>query len=149
MPPRGEELLTNFRDHPALVMLLLFAVAMLFGFPAVLSACSKLAEAVMERTHPPSLAFDHLAKGDRSVRVERIRAQHGEAQLPPSLRDATVFFADIRGFTSFSERLSPEEVVSMLNRYFDRVVTIVEEHQGYLNKFIGDAVVVVFAGAKL
>jgi len=78
--------------------------------------------------------------------LERIRAQHGEAALPPALREATVFFADIRGFTRLSERLSPEAVVGVLNRYFESVVELVEAHQGYLNKFIGDAVVVVFNG---
>jgi adenylate cyclase len=45
-----------------------------------------------------------------------------------------------------SERRSPEVVVDVLNRYFDRVVALVNAHQGYLNKFIGDAVVVVFNG---
>ncbi len=97
-----------------------------------------------------------LARGERMERafgvyvsghvLERIRSQHGEAAIPASLRDATVFFADIRGFTSISERLPPEAVVGFLNRYFARVVQVVDRHQGYLNKFIGDAVVVVFNG---
>jgi class 3 adenylate cyclase len=78
--------------------------------------------------------------------AERIRAQHGEGLLPVSLREASVLFADIRGFTQLSERRSPEVVVDVLNRYFDRVVSLVNAHQGYLNKFIGDAVVVVFNG---
>lgn len=78
--------------------------------------------------------------------LERIRAQHGEALIPASLREASVFFADIRGFASMSEKLSPPQVVGVLNRYFERVVSIVEQHEGYLNKFIGDAVVVVFNG---
>ncbi|MFL5321400.1 MAG: adenylate/guanylate cyclase domain-containing protein [Myxococcaceae bacterium] len=78
--------------------------------------------------------------------LERIRSQHGEAVLPPSLRDATVFFADIRGFTTMSEKLPPETVVAFLNRYFEHAVTVIEQHDGYLNKFIGDAMVVVFNG---
>ncbi len=78
--------------------------------------------------------------------MDRIRAQHGEALLPASLREATVFFADIRGFTQFSERLSPQVLVALLNRYFERVVAVIAAHDGYLNKFIGDAVVVVFNG---
>lgn len=76
----------------------------------------------------------------------RIRDQHGEAELPAQLREATVFFADIRGFTAMSEQLSPEQVLSILNRYYERVVAIIDAHQGYLDKFIGDAVVVVFNG---
>lgn len=78
--------------------------------------------------------------------LDQIRAQHGEAELPAQTKDATVFFADLRGFTTMSEKLTPEAVVSVLNRYFERVVAVIEEHDGYLNKFIGDAVVVVFNG---
>lgn len=78
--------------------------------------------------------------------MEKIKAQHGEAILPPALKDATVFFADIRGFTSLSEKLSPDAMVSVLNRYFEQAVSVIETHDGYLNKFIGDAIVVVFNG---
>jgi class 3 adenylate cyclase len=78
--------------------------------------------------------------------LELIRSQHGDATVPASLREASVFFADIRGFTAMSEKLSPPQVVSILNRYFERVVQIISTHDGYLNKFIGDAVVVVFNG---
>ncbi|MDQ3264104.1 MAG: hypothetical protein M3Y59_10640 [Myxococcota bacterium] len=78
--------------------------------------------------------------------LERIRGQHGEVVIPASLREATVFFADIRGFTTLSERLAPAQVLSVLNRYFEHVVPVVEEHEGYLDKFVGDAMVVVFNG---
>ncbi len=78
--------------------------------------------------------------------LARIREQHGEAVVPPQLRVASVFFADIRGFTAMSEKLSAEQVVALLNRWFEEVVRVVAEHEGYLNKFIGDAVVVVFNG---
>lgn len=78
--------------------------------------------------------------------LERIRAQHGEVVIPASLRLATVFFADIRGFTSLSERLEPAQVLAVLNRYFEAVVPVVERYEGYLDKFIGDAMVVVFNG---
>lgn len=78
--------------------------------------------------------------------LERIRAQHGQAVIPAQLRNATVFFADVRGYTALSERLEPEAVVALLNRYLAHVVELVEKHEGYLNKFIGDAVVVVFNG---
>jgi adenylate cyclase len=78
--------------------------------------------------------------------LDRIRAQPGGVRLQAELRTASVFFADIRGFTPISERLPPELVVDLLNRYFDQVVPVVERYQGFLNKFIGDAVVVVFNG---
>ncbi len=56
----------------------------------------------------------------------------------------TVLFADIRGFTSISEQLSAEEVTNILNVYFSAIAPIIENHNGILNKFMGDAVLAVF-----
>jgi adenylate cyclase len=65
-------------------------------------------------------------------------------EIPVERRDATVLYADVRGFTSWSEQENPEEVMRVLNLYFARVVQVVERHEGYVNKFIGDAVMVIF-----
>ena len=78
--------------------------------------------------------------------LDQIRSQHGEANLEPTLRMATVFFADIRGFTSMSERINPKQLLAVLNRFYEEVATVVEAHQGFLVQYIGDAVVVVFNG---
>ena len=56
----------------------------------------------------------------------------------------SVLFADIRGFTSISERLSAEEVTDILNEYFSAVEPIIRKHKGVLNKFIGDAILAIF-----
>lgn len=53
---------------------------------------------------------------------------------------ATVLFADIRGYTSFSEGKSPEYIVGVLNEYFNEAVEIVIKHKGYIDKFIGDCI---------
>ena len=78
--------------------------------------------------------------------IDRIRAQHGRAELPARARDATVFFADVRDFTSLSERLEPQQVMDLLDRYYEEVIGVVDAHEGYIDKFIGDAVYVVFNG---
>jgi adenylate cyclase len=56
------------------------------------------------------------------------------------LTEVTILFTDIRGFTSMSEKMPPQEVVQMLNDYFEEMVDILFDHGGILDKFIGDAI---------
>ena len=58
----------------------------------------------------------------------------------------SVLFSDIRGYTEFAERVSPEVVIEALNQYFEAQTAIVETHNGDVDKFIGDALVAVFEG---
>jgi class 3 adenylate cyclase len=57
---------------------------------------------------------------------------------------ATVFFADLRGYTSLSQGTAPEEVASMLHDFYDACASVVWERDGIVNKFIGDAVLAIF-----
>lgn len=59
-------------------------------------------------------------------------------------RIITVLFSDIRGFTSISESLTPEKLVSLLNNYLDPMTKIVLKHKGMLDKYIGDAIMAVY-----
>jgi adenylate cyclase len=59
-------------------------------------------------------------------------------------KDVTVFFSDIRGFTKFSEGHTPEEVVTMLNEYFQIMVSIITTNGGVVDKFVGDAIMAVW-----
>ncbi len=53
-------------------------------------------------------------------------------------------FADIRGFTSMSEKTSATEVLQMLNEYFEVIVEIVFRYEGTVDKFIGDEIMVIW-----
>ncbi|HEY8692130.1 MAG TPA: adenylate/guanylate cyclase domain-containing protein, partial [Chloroflexota bacterium] len=70
--------------------------------------------------------------------------ERGELGLGGSVKTATIMFGDIRGFTTLSEGMEPEEVMAMLNGYFDGMVGIIMEHGGTISKFIGDNVMVMF-----
>ena len=65
-------------------------------------------------------------------------------QLGGERRKVTVLFADIKGFTALLERLEPEKVVEVLNNFFTEMVELVFQHQGTLDKFLGDALMVEF-----
>ena len=56
----------------------------------------------------------------------------------------TVLFSDIRGFTSMSEKMSAEDVSMILNEYFAQMEPIINKYNGVINKFIGDAIMVIF-----
>lgn len=70
---------------------------------------------------------------------------HGEMPvLGGETRDLTVYFSDLAGFTSFSEGMTPDELVKLLNHYLSAMTEIVEDHGGFVDKYIGDAIVAVF-----
>ncbi|HEY8691435.1 MAG TPA: adenylate/guanylate cyclase domain-containing protein, partial [Chloroflexota bacterium] len=96
---------------------------------------------------------DQLAQINRATELKRY--------LPPQLADSilagtvnlamasrrknlTVFFSDIRGFTSLSERVEPEELIDYLNQYLSAMTEIVFRWGGTLDKYIGDAIMVFF-----
>jgi adenylate cyclase len=80
--------------------------------------------------------------------AERLRTDPEAARLGGVERPVSVLFADLQGFTSFSEHASPAEVISMLNEYWGVTVpVVVRQHGGMIERFAGDAVMVVFNAA--
>lgn len=63
-------------------------------------------------------------------------------------KEVVVFFSDIRGFTAFSEKRAPEEVVEMLNEYFGVMVKVINKNGGIVDKFIGDAIMAIWGAPK-
>jgi class 3 adenylate cyclase len=81
--------------------------------------------------------------------VEQLmRAPDGVA-LGGERATATILFADISGFTELADRLDAEQVVEILNRFFSAAVQIVFEHDGLLDKFYGDGLMVVFGPPRV
>jgi class 3 adenylate cyclase len=76
--------------------------------------------------------------------ADKVMEQQGELELGGEQKDVAVLFSDIRGFTSISERMSPHELVTMLNDYYTRMIDVLFENGGTLDKTIGDAIMAVF-----
>jgi adenylate cyclase len=105
--------------------------------------------AVVARTAREVEAVEALLRPYLSPQLAaRLRAQPEAAELGGEERDVTVLFADLQGFTAFSERHTPAEVLAMLNEYWARTVPVVlGEHGGMIERFAGDAIMVVFNAA--
>ena len=76
--------------------------------------------------------------------VRRISEDPSHLQLGGSEKQITVLFADLRGFTTLSEGLTPTELVSLLNEIFEPMTNAVIAHEGMLDKYMGDAMMAIF-----
>ncbi len=76
--------------------------------------------------------------------VDRLPNNPDQLKLGGQRQELTILFADIRGFTHFSEPLPPEELVDILNEYLSVAADAILDHEGTLDKFMGDAVMAIF-----
>lgn len=81
--------------------------------------------------------FHSKAVFQKLLKEDRIKL--GGERIP-----VTVFFSDIRSFTSRAEQMSPEQVVEMLNEYMTEMVAVIEKHGGVVDKYVGDAIMAIW-----
>jgi adenylate cyclase len=86
-------------------------------------------------------AFQHYVS---SKVVDEIMHDVSKLRLGGEKRDLTVLFSDIRGFTSMSEQMAPEDLVRLLNSYLTRMTENVFQNDGLLDKYIGDAIMAIY-----
>jgi len=80
--------------------------------------------------------------------IEKMMASNKLPALGGESRNVTIYFSDLAGFSSISEKMAPTELVSLMNEYLAAMTDIIQEHGGFVDKYIGDAIVAVF-GAPL
>ncbi len=80
--------------------------------------------------------------------VDEIMAHPERLKLGGERREVTLLFTDLAGFTTISEELGPDQVARLLNEHFSRACSIIKEHGGSVNRFIGDAIMAIW-GAPL
>ncbi len=111
---------------------------------------------VSEITQGVAIVVNDVTERKRFERERSMVKRYLPSELVDSLADlqelhlggtremVTIIFADIRGFTSYSERHAPEQVVEMINRYYNHVARIIRENDGIVDKYEGDAVMAHF-----
>ncbi len=93
------------------------------------------AKNMFERFVPPAYLRRIASKGLGAIRL-------GEADQ----QWVTILCCDIRGFTSLSERFTPSQLIAFVNQLYERITRVVDERQGVIDKFLGDAVLCIFEG---
>jgi class 3 adenylate cyclase len=118
----------------------------LLGFLTIgcVTVCTAYNVASLIRIHRDAAAKESLARFLPPELVEQVMNEPELLQRKTERRTATVIFTDIRGFTRFSEKLSPEQVVEFLNEFLEEMTGAIMDHNGMLDKYIGDAVMGVF-----
>ena len=89
------------------------------------------------------IAFRRLVLDETDLRVAN-QLHRSDAAKSGEVKPVVLFFSDVAGFTSFSETLTPYDVMYILNRYFTQVGELIERNDGYIDKFVGDGLMAIF-----
>ncbi len=76
--------------------------------------------------------------------IETMLTSEKMPELGGEMRNVTVFFSDVAGFSTFAEKMSPNALVALMNEYLSAMTDIIESYGGYVDKYIGDSIVAVF-----
>jgi adenylate cyclase len=110
----------------------------------LMSAINEMGQGLLQKNQVESLLSRFLAKDV----ADQMLSQLDTVNIGGARVDATVLFADIVGFTSMSEQISPEEVADFLNEYYSYFTRCSRFFSGTVDKFIGDCAMVVFGAPK-
>jgi len=89
------------------------------------------------------VTFRRLVLDETDLRIVN-QLQRSVASKSGEVKPVVLFFSDVAGFTSFSETLTPYDVMYLLNRYFAQVGELIERNEGYIDKFVGDGLMAIF-----
>ena len=119
---------------PVLLVVLLFALQMTYGFFVESRGKRQLAH-LFGQYVPPEL-------------VEEMSKKMDEIKLDGEMREMSVLFSDVRGFTTISESLEPKELTDYINAFLTPITKVIHDNRGTIDKYMGDAVM-AFWGAPL
>lgn len=106
---------------------------------------------VQQKALGVTMVMDDISEKKRMAAVRRYlppalvdQVRDLDAAQRPQRRDLTVFFADVSSFSTFSEKLDPEDLIRVINGYFTVAADALNEYDGIIDKFMGDAVMALF-----
>ncbi|KJS85815.1 MAG: hypothetical protein JM58_07730 [Peptococcaceae bacterium BICA1-8] len=117
--------------YPIALTLTIYFALLIYKYLEELLERKRVTDA-FSRYVAPQVVHEILATGKNGIELGGLR------------KEVTILFIDIRGFTHLSENAEPEEIVAILNEFFDLCANVIFKYEGTLDKFIGDGVMAVF-----